>query len=86
MEFERVALASEIPPGGMRRVQRNGMAVLKANVDGAVFAISDVCSHHEGMLSAGTIEDGIVTRPRHGSMFDVRTGRSAGGPKLLFLK
>ena len=86
MEFEKLALASEIPPGSMRRVQRNGTALLIANVDGAFYAISDVCSHRGGMLSAGTTEDGIVTCPRHGSRFDVRTGRNVGGPGLRFFK
>jgi 3-phenylpropionate/trans-cinnamate dioxygenase ferredoxin subunit len=54
-----------------------------ANVDGEFFAIANTCSHRSGDLSKGTIEDGIVTCPRHGSRFDVRTGRNLGGPKIL---
>ena len=83
MESIRVAGVADIPAGTMLRVEAGGDAVLVANVDGAFFAIANTCSHRGGDLSHGTIEDGIVTCPRHGSQFDVRTGRNFAGPKIL---
>ena len=86
MRFVRVAAEAEIPPGDMRRVEAGRESILVANVGGELFAISDTCTHRGGALSRGTILDGIVTCPRHGSRFDVRTGKSVSGPKILFFE
>ena len=83
MESIRVAGAADIADGSMRRVDVGGEAVLVANVGGAFYAIANTCSHRGGNLSNGTIQDGIVTCPRHGSRFDVRTGKNVRGPKVL---
>jgi 3-phenylpropionate/trans-cinnamate dioxygenase ferredoxin subunit len=32
------------------------------------------------------MEGGIITCPRHGTKFDVKTGKAVGDAKLLFLK
>ena len=83
MESMRVAGAADIPDGSMRRVEAGGDAVLVANVGGAFYAIANTCSHRGGDLSKGTIQDGIVKCPRHGSRFDVRSGRNLEGPRIL---
>ncbi len=49
-------------------------------VDGELFACADVCPHQGAVLSQGEFEAGIVTCPRHGSQFDVRTGSRTRGP------
>ena len=82
MAFVRVARAGDIAPGAARRVEYGDTAVLLTNVGGRFYAISDTCSHRGGTLSQGTIEDGVVTCPRHGSRFDVRTGKNVRGPKI----
>ena len=83
MESMRVAGAADIPDGSMRRVDVGGEAVLVANVGGEFYAIANTCSHRGGDLSKGTIQDGIVKCPRHGSRFDVRSGTSLEGPRIL---
>ena len=60
--------------------------MLLTNIGGSLYAISDTCSHRGGTLSKGTLEDGIVTCPRHGSRFDVRTGKNMRGPKVLGIR
>jgi 3-phenylpropionate/trans-cinnamate dioxygenase ferredoxin subunit len=67
-------------------VEHGGDAILVANLDGSFYAISDTCTHQGGTLSQGTIDDGIVTCPRHGSRFDVRTGKNMRGPKILLVR
>lgn len=86
MGFVRAASVSEVESGAARRVEVAGKAVLLANLDGEFHAISDTCSHMGGALSKGAYADGVVTCPRHGSQFDVRTGRNVRGPKILFFK
>jgi 3-phenylpropionate/trans-cinnamate dioxygenase ferredoxin subunit len=86
MEFVRAAHISDIPAGSMVRVEHGGDAILLANIDGGFHAISDTCTHSGGSLSKGAITDGIVTCPRHGSRFDVRTGKNMAGPKILLFR
>jgi 3-phenylpropionate/trans-cinnamate dioxygenase ferredoxin subunit len=86
MEFHKVAEVAEIVRGSMRRVEPGGEAVLLANVDGELFAISDRCTHMGGTLSKGTLEGGVVRCPRHGSKFDVRTGKNVGPAKIMLIK
>jgi len=86
MGFVRAASVNDVASGSAARVEVGGRAVLLANLDGELYAISDTCSHMGGTLSKGTFADGVVTCPRHGSQFDVRTGRNVRGPKILFIK
>jgi 3-phenylpropionate/trans-cinnamate dioxygenase ferredoxin component len=86
MEFVKTARIADIPPGSVLRVEHGGDAILVANLDGSLYAISDTCTHRGGTLSQGTIKDGIVTCPRHGSRFDVRTGKNMLGPKVLLVR
>lgn len=45
-----------------------------------LFACADRCPHAGATLSEGEVEGGVVTCPRHGSQFDVRTGERLRGP------
>lgn len=45
-----------------------------------MFAVGDVCPHAGASLSEGTISEGVITCPKHGSQFDVRSGARARGP------
>lgn len=49
-------------------------------VDGELYACADVCPHQGATLSQGELQAGIVTCPRHGSQFDVRSGHRTRGP------
>jgi 3-phenylpropionate/trans-cinnamate dioxygenase ferredoxin subunit len=41
-----------------------------------VYAIGDRCSHAEASLAEGELFDTEVECPRHGSAFDIRTGKA----------
>ena len=75
-----VGVSEDFPEGQMRNVPANGMAVLVSRVGGALFAISDVCSHAGGPLDEGTLDGDVVTCPWHGSRFCIRDGSIRGGP------
>jgi 3-phenylpropionate/trans-cinnamate dioxygenase ferredoxin subunit len=45
-----------------------------------VFAIGDRCSHAEASLAEGEVFDHDVECPRHGSEFDLRTGKALSLP------
>jgi 3-phenylpropionate/trans-cinnamate dioxygenase ferredoxin subunit len=40
-----------------------------------VFALEDLCTHDDGPLHEGEVEEGAIVCPRHGARFDLRTGK-----------
>jgi len=84
--FVAAVRTSEIAPGSMRKVVVGDVEILVANVGGTFYATAERCTHMGGHLSAGLFQDGIVTCPRHGAHFDVRTGKAVQGAKILFLQ
>jgi 3-phenylpropionate/trans-cinnamate dioxygenase ferredoxin subunit len=86
MAFVKVAETSEIPIGTMKMVKPGETEILIVNVDGTFYAIRNRCTHQGGDLSQGKLEGNVVTCPRHGSRFDVTTGKNLSGPKIGFLR
>jgi len=73
-----VGPVEELPPGEMKIVRDGQLVIGVYNVDGELYAIEDRCSHDDGPLCEGDFEpgDAVVICPRHGSRFDIRTGRA----------
>ena len=76
-----VCPAAELSPGEMRLVEHDGRKIGVFNCDGTLYAIEDRCSHDDGPLAEGEFDADSCTVecPRHGSLFDLTTGR----PKTL---
>jgi len=68
---------SDLPPGTMRLVEHEQLEIGVFNCAGTVFAIEDRCSHDDGPLVEGEMDeaDCTVECPRHGSRFDLATGK-----------
>jgi 3-phenylpropionate/trans-cinnamate dioxygenase ferredoxin component len=75
MAFVRVAAVGDIKPGKAIRVEIDDEPIAIFNVDGALYAIGDTCSHAEASLSEGDIYGDCVECPLHGAEFDLKTGR-----------
>ena len=80
-EIIDVCTVSELPTGERKLVEWEDLEIGVFNCDGAYFAIEDRCSHDDGPLAEGEFDADTCTVecPRHGSLFDLRTGR----PKTL---
>jgi len=80
-----VCPAEELPPGGVRIVHAGDLAVGVFNAGGELYAIEDRCSHDDGPLAEGDFDEAtcLVVCPRHGSEFDVRTGKPRTLPAYL---
>jgi len=74
--------ASELASGRMRIVEAGGLRLALCNVGGALYAIEDRCSHDDGPLGEGTLQGERVQCPRHGALFDVRTGAAVRMPAV----
>ena len=78
-----VAPADEFPPGSTKLIVAGpGMYIGVYNCAGALYAIEDRCSHDDGPLCEGAWEEDTcrVVCPRHGSAFDLATGRPMSLP------
>jgi 3-phenylpropionate/trans-cinnamate dioxygenase ferredoxin subunit len=73
---------SELPPGATRVVEVDDIEVGVVNCDGEILAIEDRCTHDDGILLDGPVDQETCTVecPRHGSRFDLRTGRPLNLP------
>ena len=85
-EFHPVVPDAALPEGGTLRVEIGGAMILLARTGGQVCAVQEFCTHRCGPLSEGTIQDGQVRCPWHGSCFDLATGKVAQGPAKIDLK
>ncbi len=83
LEFVPVASVSELPNGERLFIEIDGEAIVIFNIAGGYFAIGDVCSHDDGPLGDGEIENRHeVSCPRHGAHFDIRTGKALSLPAV----
>ena len=67
----------ELPPGAMRMISWEDLEIGVFNCAGELLAIEDRCSHDNGNLVEGELDEATCTVecPRHGSRFDLRTGK-----------
>jgi 3-phenylpropionate/trans-cinnamate dioxygenase ferredoxin subunit len=72
-----ICAIDDLPPGAKRVVTWEDLEIGVVNCDGEVLAIEDRCSHDNGDLMEGEVDQGqcTVECPRHGSLFDLRTGK-----------
>jgi 3-phenylpropionate/trans-cinnamate dioxygenase ferredoxin subunit len=73
---------SELPPGAMRLLEHDDLEIGVFNCGGEILAIEDRCSHDDGPLVEGTLDQArcAVECPRHGSVFDLRSGKPLNLP------
>ncbi len=79
-DFVKVASTSDIPEGEGRCFEVNDQQVAIFNVDGAFYALENVCPHQGGPLGEGELDGKTVTCPWHAWDFDVTTGENSEDP------
>ena len=75
----------DLPPGAKRVVTWEDLEIGIVNCNGAILAVEDRCSHDDGDLMEGDVdeENCTVECPRHGSEFDLRTGKPLNLPAYV---
>ena len=76
----RVCGRADLLPGEWRVAYDGDTAIAVFNIDGALYALEDVCTHDGGELAGGPVEGFEVECLRHGARFDVRTGAALCPP------
>lgn len=74
---------ADLAEGELRRVEIAGRRIVLARQDGQTYALDAVCSHLGGPLDDGTLEQGCIVCPWHGSRFDLATGEPIDGPAAI---
>lgn len=76
----KVAETTQLPSGQSRMIEVNNRQIALFNVEGAFYAIDNVCSHSRGPLAEGRLLGATVTCPWHGAQFDVTSGKCLREP------
>jgi 3-phenylpropionate/trans-cinnamate dioxygenase ferredoxin component len=76
----RVCATSDLRRDGGRafRIGHAQIAVFRS--EGKWYATSDLCTHEDESLAEGWLEGCHVECPRHGAMFDLKTGEALSLP------
>lgn len=83
MTFVAVLSATELEPGDVTQVTVNGIDIAIArDSDGSWHALEDQCSHGNVALSDGDIDEGGIECWKHGSVFDLETGKPRSLPAI----
>ncbi len=80
----RVASAAEVPIETVKGVVADTQEICLAHApDDNFYALDDVCTHENFLLSGGELIDFDVECPQHGSKFNVKTGAVTGLPAVI---
>jgi 3-phenylpropionate/trans-cinnamate dioxygenase ferredoxin component len=77
------ATEGEIEPGKVKVVEVGERRLAVCNVDGEYYCIDDVCTHDGGALDQGELLGDQIECPRHGALFDVKTGKALTLPAVI---
>jgi 3-phenylpropionate/trans-cinnamate dioxygenase ferredoxin subunit len=82
-DFVSVAKVGEIEEGVVKVVRVGDAPIGLTKIDGEFFAFADVCTHDDGPVAEGELDDYIIECPRHGAKFDIRTGKVKQLPAVV---
>lgn len=85
-QYLSLCKSSEVAPGQVIKVEKDGMTLAVFNIDGEFFVTDDACTHGPGSLSEGEISGEIVECDFHNGAFNIRTGEVVTPPCMIPLK
>lgn len=66
--------------GDCHGIKIDGHSIGLFQVDGEVFALDDICTHGNALLSDGELDGHGIECPLHAGLFDVRNGKVMCSP------
>ena len=83
IEFVPIGKIDDLPVNERIFVEMDDLVIMVFNIAGSYFAIGDVCSHDDGPLGDGELDNFEVICPRHGARFDIRNGKANSLPAYV---
>ena len=74
MGYVKAAGESEIIEGEVKTVHTKYGRIGLTRVNNEICAFEDVCTHDDGSLAGGELNGEVITCPRHGAQFNIKTG------------
>tara|TARA_B100000749_G_C18133128_1_gene344705 strand:+ start:60 stop:365 length:306 start_codon:yes stop_codon:yes gene_type:complete len=81
--FIKLGEISDIPNGTVKLYHVNNREIAICNANGEIYAVDNMCTHEEGSLEEGELENCELECPLHGARFDVRNGEVMQGPAVM---
>ena len=81
-EFVKVLALEALPPGEVSSADVNGQEVAVYNVDGKIYATSNICPHQGGPMAEGMLDGDQIICPWHAWVFDIKDGSSPVNPRM----
>ncbi len=75
-----VAKLDAVKPGDVVGVKLGEREIALYNIDGAIYATDNLCTHAFAFLSQGWLDGDCIECPLHGGRFEVKTGKALGPP------
>lgn len=85
-QFHKVLTLKELPNNSMKHIDWANIPLAIYNVNGKIYATTDICSHKQCLLTDGTLSENIIECPCHGGKFDVTTGAVLALPPVTPIK
>ena len=82
LEYVEIGIA-DLKNGERLFVELDSRPIVVFNIAGQYYAIGDICTHDDGPLGDGLLEDFNIVCPRHGGEFDVRNGNARQMPAVV---
>lgn len=86
MKYVKVAQTTEVSLGSKKKIALAGKEILLTNIQNSYYAIDNICPHMGGSLFEGKLDGSHIACPKHGSVFDVTTGKVVKSGRLLLIK
>ncbi len=81
-----IASANDVPNGTHRTYEADGWFIVVYNVQGALYALEDRCTHDDNPIEDGIVEGYEVICPRHGARFCLKSGAALTPPAYEAMK
>jgi Fe-S cluster biogenesis protein NfuA/nitrite reductase/ring-hydroxylating ferredoxin subunit len=78
--FAEVGAGGDVPPGELRLVEADGVAVLLTAVDGEIYAFRNGCPVDGLPLEGGRLTGAVLVCPWHNCAYDARSGQRLDAP------
>ncbi|HWZ49498.1 MAG TPA: non-heme iron oxygenase ferredoxin subunit [Herbaspirillum sp.] len=82
----RICPVKDLAVNSIQKFDIDGNSVAIYNIDGAVYATDDTCTHGLASLSKGELDGDIVECSLHFGAFHVPTGKPVGAPCSIALR